>query len=364
LAEQDITKRTIQLQWRQKNNFFMILSELLNTLVSYQTTAYAPISKQVTLKSVLLEIAEEKYAFQIQHLRKELITGNIEKYNIHKKSLPGVTFSATFFEKRRKENLKTYNQIIVIDIDKLSESQIVTAKNNLLNDPYVFAFWTSPSKVGLKGLVYLNYESSFKIDQVDFYHKFAFKLLSEYFVTKYFLQLDENGSDTTRLCFYSSDNSLTLKESLVPFDVKKLDSPLENVNSPQKKEKTLRPPTKRSALLTPKGKNNPYDRLKMQSIIRYLNKKNLSITETYESWYRVAYAIANTFTHDIGEKYFLQLCKMDSVKYDEINSKNILLYCYENNDSKIKFNTLVYFANQKGYNIKIKREEGTEDGQL
>lgn len=98
----------------------------------------------------------------------------------------------------------------------------------------------------------------------------------------------------------------------------------------------------------------------MQAIIKFLNKKNLSITTSYEEWYRVSLAIANTFTHEIGEKYFLKLSSLDNEKYDESNCKNMLLNSYGLQTGEIKFNTIVYFANKLGYQTKNQREGSSE----
>jgi len=68
-------------------------------------------------------------------------------------------------------------------------------------------------------------------------------------------------------------------------------------------------------------------------------------------WYRVAYAISNAFTHDIGEKYYLRLCRLDGVKNDEIKSRNMLIYCYERANGSISFGTIKKFAELKGYKI-------------
>ena len=103
------------------------------------------------------------------------------------------------------------------------------------------------------------------------------------------------------------------------------------------------------------NRNLPSDRKVMQAIIKYLTKRKLSITSSYEDWYKVAYAISNTFTLDIGEKYFLSLCKLDNEKYNEIESKNMLIYCYKNSLGSIKFNTILYNANIKGYKTILQR---------
>ena len=105
----------------------------------------------------------------------------------------------------------------------------------------------------------------------------------------------------------------------------------------------------KDVLNNPKGKNNQRDRKTLLNIIKFLKKKNISITSTYENWYRVAYAIAYSFTHDIGEKYFLSLCELDGANHNEIQSKNMLLYCYKNSKGNIKFKTIVFLATNKGF---------------
>jgi hypothetical protein len=71
-------------------------------------------------------------------------------------------------------------------------------------------------------------------------------------------------------------------------------------------------------------------------------------------------AIANTFTYDVGEKYFLKLSSFDSKKYIETECKKFLKSCYESRNGAIKFRTIVYFANEKGYLTKKQRDRGSE----
>ena len=88
----------------------------------------------------------------------------------------------------------------------------------------------------------------------------------------------------------------------------------------------------------------------IEKIIKYLKKNNKSITVTYTDWFRVALAIANSFTHEVGQKYYLQLCELDGDNYDEYKSKYLLDYCYANRKlGKIGFPTIVYLAKQAGF---------------
>jgi len=337
------------------------MNKLLNQKVSFQENAWSPLGREYTIGEVLNFIKNGNYAADVTRLRTFLNKGNKEAYDSNKRRLPGVTFSATFNEERKRENLNFYNQVVVIDIDKVSPEKLDEIKDILSNDQFVSCFWESPSKTGIKGLVQIDSEVPLKDIDVDAFHKHAFKNIVEYFLNNYGIGLDISGSDTTRLCFLSHDPNIVLKGSCKPFPVKELI--LTGDSKKGKKDEVIKQPKKKifeqkinkNILLNPKGKNSPSDRSKIQSIIKYLTKRNISITNDYNSWYRVALAISNTFTHDIGEKYFLRLCRLDGAKHDELQSKNLLLYCYEHSKKEIFFKTIVYLAKQAGY-----REGGAE----
>lgn len=197
----------------------MTLEEILQYKVSFQSATWMPINEELTIKAALSEIKSEKHIKQITNLRQLIRNGNDEGYGVHKKSLPSVTFCATFNEKRKKENLKTYNYLIVIDIDKLDHEEFIRVKQVLLSDEYVFSFWESPSQKGLKGLVFLSYNFPLDHQNIDRSHKSAFQKLSNYFLKGYEIQLDESGSDTTRLCFFSFDPNITVKKNIKQFTI-------------------------------------------------------------------------------------------------------------------------------------------------
>lgn len=335
----------------------MNLQDILQRKVSFQPTPWDPISYDLSISEVLSDIRSAKYSSRITNLRLLLNSGDLEAYNIHKKTLPSVTFCGVFHERRKKEFLKEYNSLIVIDIDKLSELEFLRVKSILNADDYIFSYWESPSKKGIKGLVHLVYEFSIDTNIIDQIHKAAFQKLSNYFSTQYQIQLDESGSDTTRLCFLSFDPNIILKDNIKSFKVSEKDlSYIKEKAETNRIEKSILKGT-RNALFNPLNKNNPTNRKTIQAIIKYLSKRNLSITASYDEWYRVAYAISNSFTYDIGEKYYLSLCKLDGPKFDEMGSKNMLKYCYENTSGKIHFNSIIYFASQKGYRTKLQRSE-------
>ncbi|MEY3880981.1 MAG: hypothetical protein RIQ94_1777 [Pseudomonadota bacterium] len=345
----------------------MDVNTLLSKSVSFQTTAYTQISKEMTIGNVLNEIKSNKYLSQTTRLRNLLSDNKLESYNNHKKNLPAVTFCGTFNEKRKKELLKHYNSIIVLDIDKLDSEEFTRIYNTLLNECYVFSFWTSPSNKGIKGLVYLKYDFEINFSNIDYHHKSAFQQLQKYFKEKHNINLDESGSDSTRLCFLSCDNELKLNEKFISFQVQEVEIIKAIEVTDKKVIKYIRQSKKRDSLYNPLNRNNPYHRKTIQSIIKFLKKKNFSITYSYEQWYKVAIAIANSFTYELGEKYFLKLSEMDGDKFNKTECINILISIYENRkiyenkNNEISFDTICYFAVQKGFKKQLK-EVSSEDG--
>jgi len=327
----------------------MHVRKLLDKIVGFQPNVWSPISGNVIVIDVIQDIKNGKYKSEINQLRQFLQAGNDEQYQINKIKLSGVTFSASFRGKKRSgDEILSYSELLVIDIDKLGLKDVDGVRQILLKEEHVASFWNSPSNLGVKGLIPLDF--SLVTDQFhpNLLHKAAFSRLVKHFYEMHSITLDKSGSDITRLCFCSYDPELVLKKEAKKFQIDNKDFEAEKGNvqkrSVQKVKTTLR-----KGLFNPEGRNKPRDRSRIQSIIKFLSKRNLSITREFEHWYRVAYAISSTFTYDIGDKYYLRLCRLDQERHDEISSKNMLIYCYENNKGQITFSTVVYLAKQQGY---------------
>ena len=336
-------------------------NEILKYSVSYQENTWAKLSKEITIQESLLLIKSETFKQKIDNLRNYLNVGNKAEYDKNKVKLPAVTFCATFEEKRKKEELKNYNSIIVIDIDKLDNEALKKVWCFLEKDPLIFTFWKSPSNKGIKGLISVQYKFELNNENIDLAHKSAFKKLSDYFKNNYDIELDKSGSDTTRLCFFSYDNELILKENYQSFEV--LESELLVLNT-EKKGKTIKVQSlsSKDSLFNPSNRNNQSDRKTVGAIIKFLERKNSSITTSYENWYKVAMSISNSFTYDIGLDYFKRFSSIDKEKYDETNCANFLQNCYESRNGSIKFNSIIHLANEKGYLTKQQKKKGSEAG--
>lgn len=328
--------------------------DILSLAVSYQENTWSDITIEKTIEMVLNDIKSDKLKTQINILREKLDNGDKDFYDRYKKRLPAVTFSATFNKKRTNENLTHYNSLIVIDIDKLTDEQIINNYEQLLKDEFVISFWLSPSNKGFKGLVSIEFKIKNEEIDINQLHKYAFKKLSEYFFNQYNIILDKSGSDITRLCFLSFDQNLILKKSYKNFTIDEDEISLQNVKKVKNKIK-IKYRTNKDTLYNPFEKNKRKDRELMTNIIRHLTQKSLSVTSSYEEWCKVAMAISKSFTYDIGLNYFLKLSKLDAEKYNENNCINFLNNCYQTRKGNVKFNSIIYLANQKGYLTKNQR---------
>lgn len=327
----------------------MDVKKLLDVTLSYQEHFWSEI-KETSLSIVLKEIQSEKHGQYTNFLREFYFSGDKENYGLHKRKLPVVTFCGTYDKERTKEHLDKYSYLIVLDIDKLGITELERVKEVLLKDQFVFSFWESPSKDGIKGLVHLEYGFDIYDFGIDQSHKIAFKQLRNYFYEEYNVDLDKSGSDITRLCFISHDKELVLKDQIESFNVEKKSDvsfhkrkyntdPIHNITRTNFKD----------LLHNPRGKNNQFYRKTIKDITSFLRKNSLSITHSYEEWLRVAFAISNTFTYEIGLKYFLNLCSFDKDKFNETECANLLTNCYENTRGEIKFRTIIYLAVEKGF---------------
>jgi len=303
---------------------------------------------QINLQDEINDIKHGKYKVLIQQCR-SFINNDYDKYKELKIKLPIVTFCGTFINGRKLSNLDIYNNMMILDIDNLDEVELITTKENLKKDNYIYAVWLSPSGKGLKALV--------KIESNPDEHKFSFLSLKNYFDINYNIKLDNSGSDVTRLCFVSWDDDLFLNENSEVYKEKIIP---ENSKKDKREWNISNKSLARSAYAT-EGLNKPEHRKIISLIIKYLTRNEISITSSFDEWYRVAIAIASVFSYDVGKKYYLSLCELDKEKHNEYKSINMLEYCYNNRNlnitSAITLGTIVYYAKSKGFITKKEKFE-------
>jgi hypothetical protein len=316
-------------------------SDIKITKFSNLTTKHCA---SITMFEELRHIKIGTYKNLVLNCREALNMGDKELYNKLKSKLPAVTFCGEFEGGRKASDLISYNNLMIIDIDTLPNDDITTAKLTLSLDKYILSLWVSPSGKGLKCLI--------KIDSDINKHKAVFNSLKNYFLDNYKIELDISGKDVSRLCFSSWDEHIIYNaESEIYTGVEELnEKKVDNIKYIKEKNISLL----KNAYAT-EGLNKIEDKNTVRKIIKYLTKRDFSITETYDKWFKVAFAISYSFSYDVGEKYFLTLCRLDKSKHDEEESVNILKSCYNKRQirsmSTISFSSIVFLAKEKGFKI-------------
>lgn len=191
---------------------------ILNKQISFCPNVQAKSYKSISLFEALNSIRTKIYEKQIGNIRRLLINNNIQSYKAKKKQLPAYVFSGIAFGNRHKFDISGYTSLIVVDIDKLENIELV--KSQLKSDCYAISVWMSPSGNGIKALFYVEYASQVKEEDIWVLHEYcAFPQIENYLFTKYGIQVDKTGTDITRLCFVSSDSEIHLKREFEPFTV-------------------------------------------------------------------------------------------------------------------------------------------------
>ena len=140
---------------------------------------------------ILDRIKSGKSKEVINAIRKEK---NKEERNKLKQKLPAICFSGTF-NKRNDNSLIDHSGIICLDFDGYpSRKDMMSARNELIADKYVYSCFISPSGDGLKVLV--------KIPKDSMNHKHYFNSLKDHFASEYF---DVTSKNISRVCYESYD---------------------------------------------------------------------------------------------------------------------------------------------------------------
>lgn len=338
--------------------------ELYNTEITKWQNILCPKNcSDVTIQKVLSSIKNGDYKSQIDDIRKWKQSGDEEMAKNIKMKLPAVTFAGLFDNGRKSINCVQYNYLLVLDFDHLSNSEMDRVQNILSQDPYVIAFWRSPSGDGWKGIVPLS-NVNVDYDNYNLFHLNAFIQLEDHFQSVYNIPLDKSGKDITRLCFLSSDADIVIKEQCQKFPISQDNDIAKNAQSAtncftleEAKElqidfNTVSDWNHLNKIIVKRPESHNKFRPKMEKIVKFLEKKQLSITYNYEQWVCVAFAIATTFHYDYGQKIFMRLCKLDVDKFDEDKCDKLLFNAYKNNRGQRTFKTILYYAKQKGWIIK------------
>lgn len=155
---------------------------------------------------VLNEIREGKYASPVCLLREYLAKGDKVDAEQLKKRLLAFTVSSSYQGVRKREHLTAYHPLLILDLDKLPQSEIPRLRQLIEQAPYTVACFLSPSGNGLKVIVYAAVEIPSCVEN----HRLIYDRMRIWYEWLLGVKIDASGSDAGRLCFVSYDPDLYL----------------------------------------------------------------------------------------------------------------------------------------------------------
>lgn len=240
-----------------------------------------------------------------------------------KSKAPCITTSGTFSQ-RGNDYLLQHSGLIAIDFDHLED--IGDAFNLLINDVYSFAVFRSISGNGLCAFV--------KIDGRK--HLEAFLGLERYYWQTYNLEADRACKDVSRPRYLSYDPDLFLNEQSQPF------------------KDYVKRETKAEIKAFESFKGGDHYQQKFE---RVLSRVNCDITQGYDNWVKLGFAIASEYGES-GLDYFKQLSQYHP-DYDGYKTEKKYRSLLGDRNSGITIRTFYYLCKLNGIDITDERETKT-----
>ena len=264
--------------------------------------------------SVILEqIRSGKYKSRILALREMLRQGKTDEYNDAKRSLPAFTPSGLFEGGRKLEFLKEYSGLIILDIDKLTQDQLIATRSRVEEIPNTHACFISPSGNGLKILV--------KVFSRPVYHKMVFNQVKSFYEEQLrnkdqdsTVQIDPSGKDITRLCFVSWDEMLYLNPSAEIF------KPYVNMVEDD-----------------------------IEKLVSQIESRHVDLTAKYDDWVKIGFALTDALGEE-GRSSFHRLSQFYPGYHINICDEQYDK-CLKSKRSGITISTLYYLARDSGIEI-------------
>lgn len=164
-------------------------------------------TRKTSIEEVLKVIKGGHWKESVEAIQKHLKIGEIKLADKLKSKLPAFTISATFKDKRKKENVDIYSGLLHLDYDKLDNVEEIKAKAIII--PNTYSAFISPSGKGLKILVKTDAELST--------HTVVFNELKCFYDDMLGVVSDKSVKDVTRLCFVSYDSKLYINDNSETF---------------------------------------------------------------------------------------------------------------------------------------------------
>ncbi|WP_321480224.1 VapE domain-containing protein [uncultured Bacteroides sp.] len=178
---------------------------------------FSKVSGEMPLTSFFEEIRSIKYVKLIDKITLLVNSGDTDRANAVKKQLPFITITANYKEKRLPESILRYNDVQTVDIDNLTDEQVLTLRPIIEADPYVLGNFLTPKRHGYKLFLYLLTplaeqlrKSAFSTGEIGYealelYHAKMYELARKHCEKLTGVPVDTSGKDISRGVFISFD---------------------------------------------------------------------------------------------------------------------------------------------------------------
>lgn len=200
-----------------------------------QSDQYAKHTREIDLQEFLdtVKAPPDALAQKIHAIRTEQ---DADKRGAIKETLPAVTISANFPDKRHAKSARTVTGLIQVDIDKCADP--LELKTQISKDPHTLACFISPSGNGVKAIVRTDASANdadgqtYKLNE----HKSIFAQAQRYYRQHFHVEIDKQCSDISRLMYYSHDPEIYINLDATPFEPLQ---ELQPIKSTSKSKKTI-----------------------------------------------------------------------------------------------------------------------------
>jgi hypothetical protein len=241
-----------------------------------------------------------------------------------KMQLMAIMFNGTFSE-RKDDGLIQHSGLCVLDFDKYPDAKTLKAERKRLMDcPYVYMMFTSPSGNGLKVVIRTPESDKFE-------HKRRFEAYKEYIQSNYF---DVANSNVSRVCFESYDPDAYLNEFCEVFQGITQDKGYHKAD--------------KIAVLPIANEDRIIDLIMKFNHGKFEDGRN--------NWtFKVACCMAEYGVDQYAAKNYLLQYQQDDFTASEIN--NTVVNAYKSSNFNVK-----YFEDSQTVNkVKLKLKEGIKD---
>lgn len=128
----------------------------MNNLKVTTYKGFSKVKGEISIEEFFSSIIGKKYEATIQKIAWLTKEERIKEANNVKRQLAFFTFTANYHTERLPESIKHYNDLITIDIDNLTDEQVVQFRPIIEQDPHTIGYFLTAKQHGFKIFAYLN----------------------------------------------------------------------------------------------------------------------------------------------------------------------------------------------------------------